>query len=62
MILKFIGDRDSSVHHNIMTSVNCRKSPGTDSKVFNQMPKHGILDCITKNCNSLHAFFGNACV
>ena len=32
--LKFIGDGDSSVHHNIITSVNCRMSPGTDQKNF----------------------------
>lgn len=32
--LIFIGDRDSSFHHNIITSVNCRISPGTNSNNF----------------------------
>ena len=32
--LKFNGDKDSSVHQSIITSVNCRMSPCTDSNNF----------------------------
>ena len=40
--LKFIGDRDSSFHHNIITSVNCRISPGTNSNNFQSDAKAWI--------------------